>query len=99
MFQAGTWHFNFAKTGTHRADFIRESVGDLRSQLRLRNSDLVVTKAVRPSDAVKRIVEACSGLEAPVQGIVFQKEITYEELKVENEVIFLLCKLRFPYIA
>jgi len=85
-FKVGTWHFKFAKTGVHRANFILESIADLRKGLRRINSELVVTKDTKPSEAVKRIVEVCSNLSAPVSALVFQKEITYEELNVEKEV-------------
>ena len=38
----GTWHFNFPKTGIHRANFLLKSVQDLRLNLRKVNSDLIV---------------------------------------------------------
>ena len=38
----GTWHFNFAKTGVHRAKFTLQSVHNLRNNLQKMNSNLVV---------------------------------------------------------
>ena len=38
----GTWHFNFPKTGVHRAKFIIESVENLKQNLKKVNSDLIV---------------------------------------------------------
>jgi len=83
-FKAGTWHFNFPKTGVHRANFILESVQDLRANLRRRNSDLLVLKDTRPSEAIKKIVEACQA--SSVVSVVYQKEVTYEEVNVEQNV-------------
>jgi len=81
----GTWHFGFPRTGAHRASFLLESVADLRASLRSRQSELVIEQA-RPLESIRRIVAACKELARPVVGVVFQKEVTFEELKVEKEI-------------
>jgi len=81
----GTWHFNFAKTGIHRGKFTLQSVEDLRQNLRKINSDLVVEN-VKPIESIKRIIEHCKNISCPVVNIVYQKEITYEEVNIENEI-------------
>jgi len=85
IFKAGTWHFNLPKTGRHRANFILESVADLKARLQRMNSDLVVMRDARPWEAVQRVVDACAA-SGSVVNLVYQKEITHEELKVEKEV-------------
>merc|ERR1719266_3047831 len=54
----GTYHFNFPKTGPHRAKFIHESVSNLRENLKKLNSDLV-TDHSKPVDSIRRIFEEC----------------------------------------
>jgi len=81
----GTWHFGFPRTGGHRARLLLESVADLRASLRGRRSDLVVEQA-RPLESIRRIVAACKELSTPVVGVVYQKEVTFEELQVEEEI-------------
>ena len=49
------------------------------------NSDLVVMRDARPWEAVQRVVDACAA-SGSVVNLVYQKEITHEELKVEKEV-------------
>ena len=49
------------------------------------NSDLV-TDHSKPVDSIRRIFEKCSQLAKPVVGVVYQKEVTFEELEVEREV-------------
>ena len=78
----GTWHFNFPKTGIHRAKFLLESVQNLRLNLRKLKTDLVV-KNVSPVDGIKDLVEFCDKINCPVGNVVYQKEVTYEETKVE----------------
>eukprot|EP00092_Neocalanus_flemingeri_P018235 GFUD01019735.1.p1 GENE.GFUD01019735.1~~GFUD01019735.1.p1 ORF type:complete len:558 (+),score=144.72 GFUD01019735.1:51-1724(+) len=81
----GTWHFNFPKTGPHRGKFILDSVQDLKKNLQGHNSNLVVEFA-KPLDSLKRIVKYCSESSSPVLNVVYQQEVTYEELKVEKEI-------------
>jgi len=81
----GTWHFNFAKTGIHRAKFMLQSVENLKENLQKTNSDLVVEN-VKPLESIKRIIEYCKNISCPVVDIVYQKEVTFEEVNVENEI-------------
>ena len=80
-----TWHFGFPKTGMHRQKFILESVVNLRENLRALGCDLVVEQA-RPVESIKNLVEACQTLSKPVVAVVYQKEVTFEELNVEKAV-------------
>jgi len=81
----GTWHFNFPKTGPHRAKFILESVQNLKKNLIKQNSNLVVEMS-KPLDCIQRLTKYCSEVSNPVVSVVYQKEVTFEEIKVENEI-------------
>ena len=81
----GTWHFNFPKTGIHRAKFLHESVENLRLNLRKLKTDLVVRK-ISPLDGIKDLVEFCDEINCPVGNVVYQKEVTYEETNVETGI-------------
>lgn len=87
----GTYHFNFPKTGTHRAKFIVESVKDLRASLQKAGSHLVVRHEA-PVSAISCLIELCKSA-APVATVVFQKEVTKEETDVEGDIIGLCKKL------
>jgi len=80
----GTWHFNFPKTGSHRANFMLESVHDLKKNLISRKSNLVVELG-KPLDCIKRLLKTCES-STPVVSVVYQKEVTFEEVNVENEI-------------
>ena len=49
------------------------------------NSDLV-TDHSKPVESIRRIFEKCNQLAKPVVGVVYQKEVTFEELEVEREI-------------
>ena len=72
-------------SGPHRAKFLHESVVNLRENLRKLNSDLV-TEHSRPVDSIRRIFEKCNQLANPVVGVVYQKEVTFEEVEVEKAI-------------
>ena len=72
-------------SGPHRANFLHESVVNLRENLRKLNSDLV-TEHSRPVDSIRRIFEKCNQLANPVMGVVYQKEVTFEEVEVEKAI-------------
>ena len=72
-------------SGPHRAKFLHESVVNLRESLRKLNSDLV-TEHSRPVDSIRRIFEKCNQLANPVVGVVYQKEVTFEEVEVEKAI-------------
>ena len=86
----GTWHFNFAKTGPHRAQFLVDSALDLRSSLRKQGSDLVVHHS-SPAAAIENIHKFCQTKGHFLTDIVYQKEVTFEEVKTEED-IDLFCK-------
>ena len=44
----------------------------------------VSLKDTRPSEAIKKIVEACQA--SSVVSVVYQKEVTYEEVNVEQNI-------------
>jgi len=81
----GTWHFNFPKTGSHRTKFLIESVKNLKKNLMTHNSDLVVELS-KPLDCIERLTKLCNEISSPVVNIVFQKEVTFEEINVENDI-------------
>jgi len=81
----GTWHFSFPKTGPHRAKFLLESVLDVKKNLMNLNSNLVIELA-KPLDCIQRLTKYCSDISSPVVNVVFQKEVTFEEINVENEI-------------
>jgi len=81
----GTWHFSFPKTGPHRAKFLLESVQDLKKNLISQNSNLV-SEISKPLDCIKRLTKYCSEISKPVVDVVFQKEVTFEEINVENNI-------------
>jgi len=81
----GTWHFSFPKTGPHRAKFLLECVQDLKKNLISQNSNLV-SEISKPLDCIKRLTEYCSDISKPVVDVVFQKEVTFEEINVENDI-------------
>ena len=81
----GTWHFNFPKTGSHRAKFLIESVQDLRDNFRKYQTDLIVHNS-SPVEAIRNISSFCETKGHKVTDVVFQKEVTFEEVKVEDEI-------------
>jgi len=85
QFKHGTYHFNFHKTGVHRSKFLLETIADLRSELKKRGSNLIV-RSKGPVDAIAEIIELCKSSEAPVRTLVYQEEITEEELNVESSL-------------
>ncbi|MEL6440419.1 MAG: DASH family cryptochrome [Cyanobacteria bacterium J06621_8] len=69
--------FGFPKTGSHRAQFLRESVADLRSSLQKLGSNLIVRRGL-PETIIPAIAE-----ELKVDLVCFSKEVTAEETRVE----------------
>ena len=55
----------------------------MRENLRKVDCDLVIENA-RPVESIKKLVEACQKLSKPVVAVVYQKEVTFEELNVEK---------------
>ena len=80
----GTHHFNFPKTGVHRAKFIIQCVKDLRASLQRVGSNLIV-RHENPITAIGNLIELCKST-APVTSVVYQKEVTKEETDVEGQI-------------
>eukprot|EP00871_Galdieria_phlegrea_P005039 jgi/Galph1/5536/GphlegSOOS_G4187.1 len=70
--QFGKTSFGFEKTGRYRAQFLIESVEDLRQSLRAKNSDLIVRHG-RPEEVLPELCRQ-------------NREVTYEDLQVEESV-------------
>lgn len=70
--------FGFPKTGAFRAQFLLESVSNLRQSFRSLNSDLIV-RLGKPEDVIPSLVEQL-GLTA----VYYHAEVTAEELAVET---------------
>lgn len=83
----GETRFGFAKTGSFRAQFLLESITDLRNKLRSLGSDLVI----RRGSPELIIPELATQIQAT--DIYFHGEITSEEIKVEAKLIHNLDEL------
>jgi len=76
--QFGTTSYGFPKTGAFRAQFLLESVADLRTSLRAINSDLIIRTGL-PEVILPALAE-----EFGATAIYFSKEVTAEEVAVET---------------
>lgn len=76
----GSTSFGFPKTGSFRAQFLLESITDLRHSLRQRGSDLIVESGL-PEVMIPKIVQ-----ELHIETITWSVATTAEELAVENAV-------------
>lgn len=76
--QFSTTAFGFPKTGSYRAQFLLESVADLRESLRQRGSDLVVRRG-KPEDIVPQLVR-----QLDIDAVFYHREVTREETDVET---------------
>jgi len=76
--QFGTTSFGFPKTGAFRAQFLRESVADLRRSLQSGGSDLVIRRGL-PEVVIPQLAQ-----ELAVAAVYFHQEITAEEVAVEE---------------
>lgn len=72
--------FGFPKTGAYRAQFLLESIADLRHSLRSRGSDLVIRCGL-PEEEIPALVK-----ELAIDAIYYQQEVTSEEVKVESAI-------------
>ena len=75
--QFGQTAFGFAKTGSFRAQFLCESVLDLRQSWRSRGSDLIV-RVGHPESLIPELVKAWA-----IDAVYFHQEVTAEETAVE----------------
>jgi len=80
-----TWHFKFKKTEKFRGQFLLESVADIRARLRQQNSDLIIYSD-HPHKAIKDIISRCGAGNIDVTSVVYQKEVTFEEVNVESQI-------------
>ena len=76
----GKTTFGFPKTGNYRAQFLIESVVDLRSSLQKLGSNLVVRRGL-PEAIIPAIAE-----QLQVDQVCYSKEVTAEEKQVENQL-------------
>jgi deoxyribodipyrimidine photo-lyase len=70
--------FGFAKTGALRAQFLRESVRDLRGALRALGSDLILRQG-KPEETIAELAQSLS-----CDAVYFHQEVTAEEVRVER---------------
>ena len=85
--QFGQTTFGFAKTGPFRAQFLRESILDLRQAWRSRGSNLVV-RVGQPELLVPELVKTWA-----IDAVYFHKEVTSEETSVEATLTAALAEL------
>lgn len=78
--QFGTSPFGFAKTGSYRAQFLLESVADLRQSLQKLGSDLIIRQG-KPEAIIPALVEQHS-----IQTVAYHEETTAEEIRVEKQL-------------
>lgn len=76
--QFGKTSFGFPKTGTFRAQFLLESVADLRRSLRAIGSDLVLRQGV-PEVIIPQLAQALG-----ITAVYYHREVTSEETAVET---------------
>ncbi|MFP4123122.1 DASH family cryptochrome [Coleofasciculus sp.] len=73
-----TTSFGFPKTGAFRAQFLLESVTDLRESLRSRGSDLLVRRGL-PETVIPALAKQLG-----ITEVYFHQEVTAEEVAVES---------------
>ena len=76
----GNTSFGFPKTGNYRAQFLIESVVDLRSSLQKLGSNLVVRRGL-PEEIIPAIAE-----QLKVDQVCYSQEVTAEEKQVEEQL-------------
>lgn len=89
--QFGQTSFGFPKTGAYRAQFLLESVADLRASLRAKGTDLVVRYG-KPEDEVVAIAQVLN-----VDSVYWHAETTSEELAVDAALEKQLTQLQIGY--
>ena len=76
--QFGQTSFGFPKTGAYRAQFLLESVANLRQSLQALGSDLVV-RVGQPEVIIPDLVKAHN-----IEAVYWHQEVTTEEVQVEK---------------
>ncbi len=72
--------FGFPKTGSFRAQFLLESVVDLRNSLQKLGSNLIIRRGL-PEIIIPAIAE-----QLKVEQVFYSQEVTYEEKRVESKL-------------
>ncbi len=88
--QFATTSFGFPKTGAFRAQFLLESVADLRNSLFGLGSNLVVRRGF-PEEIIPSLAR-----ELEVSAVYFHGEVTSEELAVESALQIALSQINVP---
>ncbi len=78
--QFGQTHFGFPKTGAFRAQFLLESLGDLRANLRCLGSDLIIRQG-EPEQVLPALAQ-----QVGARACYWHQEVTSEETTVEQAV-------------
>jgi deoxyribodipyrimidine photo-lyase len=76
----GETSFGFPKTGNYRAQFLIESVADLRASLQKLGSNLVVRRGL-PEEIIPAIAE-----QLKVDRVYYSQEVTAEEKQIEKKL-------------
>ncbi len=86
--QFDTTSFGFPKTGKYRAQFLLESIIDLRISLQKLGSNLIIRNGL-PEEIIPVLVQ-----ELNIDAVYYHKEVTAEELAVENKLKQKLAQLK-----
>lgn len=78
--QFGPTEFGFPKTGSHRANFLIQSIQSLRTSLKSIQGNLVVLQG-KPEEELIKVAE-----ETGAKAIFFSKEVTSEERNVDKSL-------------
>ncbi|MGB3296186.1 MAG: DASH family cryptochrome [Phormidesmis sp.] len=84
----GETSFGFAKTGAYRAQFLIETVADLRQTLRSKGSDLIVRNG-KPEEEIPAVVKALN-----IEAVYWHEEVTAEETDAEEGIELALKQLQ-----
>jgi deoxyribodipyrimidine photo-lyase len=78
--QFGKTTFGFPKTGAFRADFLLDSVADLRRSLQARGSNLIIRQG-HPELIIPHLIKSLH-----IDAVYFHAEVAAEEVAVEKEL-------------
>ena len=86
-----TTSFGFSKTGKYRAQFLVESISNLRQSLEKLGSNLIVRQGL-PEEEISEIAQ-----QLKVDAVYYHEEVTAEELTVENNLKKALFNIRVTH--
>ena len=89
--QFGQTSFGFPKTGSYRAQFLLESVADLRASLQAKGSDLLIRHG-KPEDVIPTLAKSLQ-----VDAVYWHEEVTSEELAVDTALEQQLAQAKIGY--